>query len=114
MSVRNSINTDFYGRPVTARQLLLDDSISPPAAAQPLFTALTELLAGPPASPAEAPGSLARYIIVGPGKLDTSAAIKLSALLLLQLLGITHPLLSGSWKRLSCSSRYPQMRLPRF
>lgn len=61
MSMRNSVNTDFYGRPVTARQLLLEAAISPPAAAQPLFTALTELLAGPVTLPAQAVHSLDRY-----------------------------------------------------
>ncbi|KAK9857195.1 hypothetical protein WJX84_010172 [Apatococcus fuscideae] len=61
VSVRNSVNTDFYGRPVTARQLLLDDTIAPPAAAQSLFTALTELLAGPCGPALEAVSPLQRH-----------------------------------------------------
>ncbi|KAK9868579.1 hypothetical protein WJX84_008848 [Apatococcus fuscideae] len=59
VSVRNSVNTDFYGRPITARQLLLADDITPPAAAVPLFAALTDLLASP-SLPPQTPPALER------------------------------------------------------
>lgn len=44
MSTRDSVNRDFYGRPVAARQLLLGETPSTYLAAQPLYAALDDLL----------------------------------------------------------------------
>lgn len=43
-STRDHINLGFYGRPVTARQLLLEERCTPPVAAAALYTALDDLL----------------------------------------------------------------------
>ena len=44
MSVREGVNLQFYGRPLPARSLLLDDSVPPPAAASALYAALDALM----------------------------------------------------------------------
>ena len=44
LSSRDEVNMDFYGRPVTAKQLLLGDKMTQPVAAQKLYTALDHLL----------------------------------------------------------------------
>lgn len=45
MRARDSINRDFYGRPLTAKQLLTGDSPAQPLAARPLYAALDDMLA---------------------------------------------------------------------
>lgn len=44
MSTRDHINLAFYGRPVTAKQLLLEGKFSSPIAASALYSAMDNLL----------------------------------------------------------------------
>ena len=44
VSIRDEVNLSFYGRPVTARQLLLEEKFAAPVAAEALYTALDDLL----------------------------------------------------------------------
>jgi hypothetical protein len=45
MTTRDKVNRSFYGRGLTAKQLLLGDLASAPMAAKPLYGALEDLLA---------------------------------------------------------------------
>lgn len=44
VSTRDHINLAFYGRPVSAKQLLLEGKFASPVSAASLFTALDDLL----------------------------------------------------------------------
>lgn len=44
VSTREHINLSFYGRPVTAKQLLLEGKFASPVSATPLYSALDDLL----------------------------------------------------------------------
>ena len=44
VSTRDHINLAFYGRPVTAKQLLLEGKFAAPVSAASLFAALDNLL----------------------------------------------------------------------
>ena len=44
VSTRNSVNLAFYGRPVTAADLILEETLPLPVAAAPLYAALDQLL----------------------------------------------------------------------
>jgi hypothetical protein len=44
VSVRDAVNLHFYGRPLTAKQLLLGDAVPAPAAATTLYAALDALM----------------------------------------------------------------------
>lgn len=57
VSTRESVNLDFYGRPVTARQLLLEERFAPPIAAAALYRSLDDMLArvGAPNLPRSVP-----------------------------------------------------------
>lgn len=44
MSTRESVNLAFYGRPVTAADLILEEKLPLPVAASSLYTALDQLL----------------------------------------------------------------------
>ena len=44
VSVRDAVNLHFYGRPLTAKQLLLGDAVPAPAAAATLYAALDALM----------------------------------------------------------------------
>ncbi len=44
VSTRDHINLAFYGRPVTAKQLLLEGKFASPVSAASLFSALDNLL----------------------------------------------------------------------
>ncbi|KAK9805137.1 hypothetical protein WJX72_001461 [[Myrmecia] bisecta] len=45
ITTRHATNQDFYGRPLTPKQLLLEESVAPPVAADALYGALEELMA---------------------------------------------------------------------
>ena len=44
MTTRDRANRGFYGRPLTAKQLLLEGAVVPPTAARPLYAALDQLM----------------------------------------------------------------------
>ncbi|EIE18388.1 DUF500-domain-containing protein [Coccomyxa subellipsoidea C-169] len=45
LTTRSDVNLNFYGRPLTAKQLLMGDNVSAPVAADALYTALDDLMA---------------------------------------------------------------------
>ncbi|CAL8465716.1 g5252 [Coccomyxa elongata] len=45
LTTRSDVNLDFYGRPLSAKQLLMGDNVSAPVAADALYTALDDLMA---------------------------------------------------------------------